>query len=612
MTARPTAAPSPPKHFLADDDILGKAYDARIARRLLAYVRPHLRRIGIAIGLMTLGTLGTLAGPYLIKVALDSGVAAGDMNTLTAALAGYLAANVVLWLAQRAHFIIMARTGQDIIFALRAHLFEHLQGLSLSFYARYSVGRLISRVVGDVSVLREMITWAVVAVVRDVFTLAGLCVAMVMLNWRLSLLTFLVLPVMAVITEFWRKRARETYRDVRRTISWMNGVLNENIHGVRVVQSFAREERNYDYFASEPNQLNLDANLRAARLTALFFPTVDFLGVLAIGLVVWVGGTLILQGADAATLTPGVLAAFVLYIDQFFNPIRDLSQRYNTFQATMAAGERIFELLDTQPDIVERPGAYELPAIEGAVRFDHVDFSYPDAPQIAVLRDVDLDVRPGEMVALVGATGAGKSTFARLLGRFYEVTGGAVRVDGHDVRDVTLASLRRQMGVVLQSTFLFDGTVGDNIRYGRPDATPAEIEEAARAVGAHDFIGRMPQGYDTPVREGGAVLSAGQRQLVSFARALLANPRLLILDEATSSVDTQTEKQIQAALERLLKGRTAFVIAHRLSTVVRADRIIVLDHGRIIEQGTHQDLLARRGRYYELYTMAFAEAEAAE
>jgi ATP-binding cassette subfamily B multidrug efflux pump len=610
MTARSTAAPSPPKHFLSDDDVLGKAYDPRIARRLLHYLRPHVRQISGAIGLMTLGTLGTLAGPYLIKIVLDSGVAAGDMNTLAAALAGYLIANVVLWLAQRAHFIIMARTGQEIIFALRAHLFEHLQTLSLSFYARYSVGRLISRVVGDVSVLREMITWAIVAVVRDVLTLAGLCVAMVLLNWRLSLLTFLVLPVMALITEFWRKRARETYRDVRRTISWMNGVLNENIHGVRVVQSFAREERNYDYFANEPNQLNLDANLRAARLTALFFPTVDFLGVLAIGLVVWVGGTLILQGADAATLTPGVLAAFVLYIDQFFNPIRDLSQRYNTFQATMAAGERIFELLDTQADIVDRPRAHELPAITGAVRFEHVDFSYPDAPQISVLCDVDLDVRPGEMVALVGATGAGKSTFVRLLGRFYEVTGGAVRIDGHDVRDVTLASLRRQMGVVLQSTFLFDGTVGDNIRYGRPDATLAEIEEAARAVGAHEFISRMPQGYDTPVREGGAVLSAGQRQLVSFARALLASPRLLILDEATSSVDTQTEKLIQAALERLLKGRTAFVIAHRLSTVVRADRIIVLDHGQVIEQGTHQELLARRGRYFELYTMAFADTVA--
>lgn len=604
-------AKAPPQHFLADDDVLGKAYDPRIARRLLAYVRPYLREFGAALALMVAGTLSTLAGPYLIKIALDSGVAAGDFRVLAAAVGAYLCAQIVLWLTTRTRIRLMARTGQAIIFDLRARMFAHLQSLSLSFYARYAVGRLISRVVGDVSVLREMITWAVVAVANDLLTLAGLCVAMVALNWQLSLLTFLVLPLMGAVTVVWRRRARETYRDVRRTISWMNGVLNENIHGVRVVQSFSREDRNYAYFAGEPNRLNLEANLRAARLTALFFPTVDFLGVLAIGLVVWAGGTLILQGAGADTLTPGVLVAFVMYIEQFFNPIRDLSQRYNTFQSTMAAGERMFELLDHQPDIVDRPGAYELPVIQGAVRLERVDFSYPDAPQIAVLRDVDLDVRPGEMVALVGATGAGKSTFVRLLGRFYEVTSGAVRIDGHDVRDVTLASLRRQMGVVLQSTFLFDGTVGDNIRYGRPDATQADVEDAARAVGAHEFISRMPQGYDTPVREGGAVLSAGQRQLVSFARALLANPRLLILDEATSSVDTQTEKQIQAALERLLKGRTAFVIAHRLSTVVRADRIVVLDHGRVIEQGTHQDLLARRGRYHELYTMAFADADQA-
>jgi ATP-binding cassette subfamily B multidrug efflux pump len=595
-----------PPHFIADDDVLGKAYDPRITRRLLTYVAPHRRAIGLALVYMFAGTLGTLSGPYLIKVALDNGIAAGDGATLAWAVGGYLAANVVLWLTMRARIVLMAETGQKIIFALRARLFEHLQTLALSFYSRYSVGRLLSRVVGDVGVLREMITWAIVAVANDLITLVGLCVAMLALNWRLSLLTFLVLPLMAVITARWRAHARESYRDVRRTVSWMNGVLNENIQGVRVVQSYSREDRNYDDFVNTVNRTNLDANVHATRVAAYFFPTIDFLGVLAVGLVVWIGGVLILQGGADTSLTPGVLVAFVLYIDQFFNPIRDLSQRYNTFQATMAAGERIFELLDTPADIVDQPDARELPVIDGAVRFEGVGFSYPDAPEIPVLQDIDLDAQPGQMIALVGATGAGKSTLVRLIGRFYEIGAGRLTIDGVDVRDVTLASLRRQMGVVLQTPFLFDGSVGDNIRYGRPGATDEDVVAAARAVGAHDFIMRMAQGYNTPVEEGGAVLSAGQRQLISFARALLANPRILILDEATSSVDTQTERIIQSALERLLAGRTSFVIAHRLSTVVQADRIVVLDHGRVVEQGSHADLLARRGRYYQLYTMAFA------
>jgi ATP-binding cassette subfamily B protein/subfamily B ATP-binding cassette protein MsbA len=598
-----------PEHFRADDDILGKAYDPRIARRLLAYLRPHGRAIALAMALMGAGTFSTLSGPYLIKIALDDGLAAGRPDVLALAVAGYLAVNLLLWITDRSRIILMAKTGQEIIFTLRADLFAHLQSLSLAFFARYSVGRLISRVVGDVGVLREMITWAVVAVARDLLTLVGLCVVMLLLNWRLSLLTFLVLPVMAVITAVWRARARDIYRQLRRSVAWLNGVVNENIQGVRVVQSFSRETHNYDAFAQIVNGTVLDASVHAARLTALFFPAIDFLGVLAVALVIWVGGTLIVGGDES--LTAGVLVAFVLYIEQFFNPIRDLSQRYNTFQSTMAGGERIFELLDTPADIVDRPGARELPPIDGAVEFEQVDFSYPDAPQIAVLREIDLTVRPGEMIALVGATGAGKSTLVRLLGRFYEVSTGALRIDGHDVRDVTLASLRRQMGVVLQSTFLFDGTIGDNIRYGRPEATPDEVVAAAQAVGAHEFVQRLPLGYDTPVEEGGAVLSAGQRQLVSFARALLADPRILILDEATSSVDTQTERIIQAALERLLAGRTSFVIAHRLSTVVRADRIVVLDHGRLVEQGTHAELLARRGRYFDLYTMAFAEQPAA-
>jgi ATP-binding cassette subfamily B protein/subfamily B ATP-binding cassette protein MsbA len=402
--------------------------------------------------------------------------------------------------------------------------------------------------------------------------------------------------------------------------------LQESITGVRVVQSFAREELNYRRFSEEINQNNFEANMAAAKLASLFFPSVDFLGALALALVIWVGGTTFLS----EPVTPGVLVAFVLYIERFFMPIRDLTMRYNTFQATMAAGERVFNLLDTQSNIQDRPDATEIPPIKGAVRFDDVCFGYmqsategeedalpelqtkdervaPVEPQDLVLRHINLAVEPGQTVALVGPTGAGKSTVVRLIGRFYDVDSGCVTVDGIDVRDVTRHSLRSQMGIVLQEPFLFAGTVMDNIRYGRLEATNEEVIEAAAAVGAHAFITKMPQDYESEIEEGGANLSVGQRQLLSFARALLADPRILILDEATSSVDTQTERIIQEALARLLQGRTAFIIAHRLSTITRADKIIVIDDGKIIEQGTHQELLAQRGHYYRLYTRAYAE-----
>ncbi|MBI4788379.1 MAG: ABC transporter ATP-binding protein [Chloroflexi bacterium] len=592
-----------------DDTILGKAYDPQITRRLLAYVGPYKRNLLAALFFMGLATASSIAGPYIVKVALDDGVAQKDAGVLSQAIALYLVASLVMWVGTYLRVRIMAYTGQSIILDLRRELFDHLQALSLGFYSRYAVGRLVSRVMNDVGVLREMITWSVVAVFRDVFDLFGTLFAMLFLNWQLSLVTFLVLPVMAVATEIFRRRMRTAYRLVRSAVGWVNAVLNENIVGVRVVQSFSREDHNYRVFGADVNGNLLRQNNLATLIASIFFPTIDFLGSLALGLVVWLGGLAVLGAvsfAGAAPITAGTLVAFALYIDRFYNPIRDLAQRYNNFQATMASGERIFELLDTPVEVLDAPNARDLPPIRGAVEFDHVGFHYSDDPT-AVLEDIVLNVKAGQTVALVGETGAGKSTMVKLVSRFYDPTEGAVRIDGVDVRTVTQNSLRRQMGVVLQDPFLFSGTIRDNIAYGQLDAPDADIEQAARAVGAHEFIMALENGYNTLVGEGGAILSGGQRQLISFARALLADPGILILDEATSSVDTQTERVIQSALERLFKERTSFVIAHRLSTITRADKIVVLDKGRIVEEGTHAELLERRGRYFELYTMAFME-----
>jgi ATP-binding cassette subfamily B protein/subfamily B ATP-binding cassette protein MsbA len=602
---KPKPIPVPAQHD--DDTIIGKAYDPQIARRLFKYLRPYRVQLLIALFWMTVAMAAFIAGPYLIKVALDSGIAAGNLGVLQQAVALYLIASVVFWLGTFLRVRIMAVTGQNIIFDLRRELFDHLQALSLGFFSRYAVGRLISRVINDVGVLREMITWAIIAVVRDFFDLFGTTIAMLALNWQLTLLTFLVLPLMGVATEIFRRRARESYRRVRSAVGWVNAVLNENIVGVRVVQSFSREDYNYRVFADEVNGNHLRATNHAALIASIFFPTVDFIGSVALALGVWLGGLAVLgQFGIAASFTAGTLVAFALYIDRFFNPIRDLAQRYNTFQATMASSERIFELLDTPIEVRDAPGARAMPPIRGDVTFDRVSFHYSDDPT-PVLEEIDLEARAGQTVALVGETGAGKSTLARLVSRFYDVTEGAVRIDRIDVRAVTQNSLRRQMGIVLQDPFLFSGTIKENIGYGALDASDGAIIAAAQAVGAHEFIMNLEKGYDTLVGEGGAILSGGQRQLISFARALLADPRILILDEATSSVDTQTERIIQAALERLLKGRTSFVIAHRLSTITRADKIVVIDKGRIVEQGTHAELLEKRGRYFELYTMAFAE-----
>jgi len=590
--------PKKDKEFL-EEDYIGRAFDPRIARRIVDYVLPYKWHVILATTAMVLASLSITFRPYVISQAIDRGIVAGDLAALGRLVGLFVGLVVLTQVMTYARIYVMFWTGQNILYDLRLDLFKKLQTFSLAFFSEYKVGQLMSRLTNDVERLQELVTWATLAVVSDLVNLVSIVLIMLNMNARLSLLTFVVLPIMALATALWRVRARDVYRWTRKVIARVNSDLNENITGVRVVQSFSREERNYRRFADQINRENFDANVASARLTAVFFPVVDLLALAATGIVIWYGGTQVL----GEQLTPGLLVAFVMYIERFFWPIRDLARRYNTLQMAMAAGERLFDLLDAEPAIRSPRGAIDPGQLRGAVCFQDVSFSYDDETE--VLQDLSLDVSPGQMVALVGPTGAGKSSLVKLLGRYYDVTAGQVLVDGHDVRRLDLTALRAQMGVVLQETFLFSGSVMDNIRYGRLDATDEEVEVAAKAVGAHDFIVKLPQGYDTEIEEGGAILSVGQRQLLAFARALLADPRILVLDEATSSVDTQTERLIQEAMGRLLKGRTAFVIAHRLSTVTRADQIVVLDGGRLVEQGTHQELLALGGHYFHLYSMAY-------
>ena len=585
-----------------EDEILGKAYDSRLLRRILGYTAPYSRRLTAAIILMVITSLLSVSGPLIIGKAIDDGLRTGDIQQLRGWALLFLTFAAGEWLANRNRISIMAYVGTKVVTDIRSEIFRHLHRLTLSFYNRYSVGRLMSRLISDVGVLQDFITWSITGLFRSGFIISGIVIAMVLLNWRLAILTFAVLPLMVLLTNFWRVRVRTAYRASRLRLSLINGYLNESISGIRVTKSFSRENDNYRYF-DDLNHSFLDANLDATRLAAFFFPSVDFIGTIATALIVGVGGLMVLGDA----LTAGTLVAFALYVERFFDPIRELAQRYNTFQSAMAASERIFELLDTEPEMIDKSDAIELPNIMGRVTFRNVFFGYNESEP--VLHDINLDVSAGERVALVGETGAGKSTIIRLLARFFEVDEGAIMVDGIDLRDVTRKSLRSQLGIVLQDTFLFGGTIQENIRYGRLDASEDEVINAAKAVGADIFINNLPLGYMSDVGEGGVNLSVGQRQIISFARALLADPRILILDEATSSVDTTTEKQIQVAISRLMKGRTSFIIAHRLSTIVNSDKIVVVDKGRIIEMGTHLELLAQKGNYFNLYTMQWAQGE---
>jgi ABC-type multidrug transport system fused ATPase/permease subunit len=561
---------------------------------LARLAKPYKGRTALAIVTLIAYTGVALLPPYLSKLAVDDGIAERNLETLTFVVVAFLVAGVAAFVLSGAQTYFTGWVGERALADLRIRLFDHLQRLSLGYYERNRTGATVSRITNDVEALDQLVTDGISSLVQNTLVLVGTVIVLFLLDWRLALATLIVLPLMGLATAWFRSRSNRAYRRVRERLGVVTATLAEDISGMRVVQSFTREPTSQTTFRGV-NERYRESNYETVILNGLYFPAVDILSSVATAIVLGVGGWLVVEGE----MTVGTLLAFTLYLANFFDPVQQLSQLYNTFLSATAALDRITVVLDEEPEIVDAPDARELARIDGHVHFDHVRFGYGELPD--VLHDFELDVPAGTTVALVGHTGAGKSTIAKLLARFYDPREGRITIDGTDLRGVTQESLRRQLGIVPQEGFLFAGSIADNIAFGRPRATRAEIQAAADAVGADAFIAELSDGYETEVGERGFKLSLGQRQLVAFARALLADPRILILDEATSSVDIGTERRIERGLRRLLTGRTAFIIAHRLSTIRGADLIVVLDHGRIVDAGTHNELVARPGPYRELY-----------
>ncbi|HEX6820914.1 MAG TPA: ABC transporter ATP-binding protein [Candidatus Sulfotelmatobacter sp.] len=649
-----------------EEEVLGKAYDSRLMRRLLTYLRPYGWQVGIALAAIILKSFADVLGPYLVKVAVDRylaptpGAMSGLWNWLDprplkgiAQISGiYFGLLIFTFVLEFLQTYFMQWTGQKVMFDLRSQIFRHLQRMHVGFYDKNPVGRLVTRVTTDVDALNEMFTSGVVSIFEDFFVLAGIVAIMLCMNWKLALITFAVLPLIVVATKIFRDKVRDSYRRIRVAIARINSYLQEHVSGMVVLQLFNRERKAYKRF-SEINRSHMDAYKDAILAYALYYPAVDFFSAIAIACVIWYGGQDVMRAivsksvsiqfdpqhlisfhfvATAASL--GVLIAFTQYSMRFFRPIMDFSEKYNILQSAMAASERIFKLLDAPVEVVS-PAVAKKPQGPGRIEFDHVWFAYRElgeskeregsnghggagSNQLSkieavqpdwVLRDVSFAIEPGETVAVVGHTGAGKTTLISLLMRFYDVQKGAIRMDGVDVKEMDLADLRGRFGVVLQDPFLFTGTIGGNIRLGTERIQDAHVQQAAEDVNLAEFIRELPKGFEEEVRERGSTLSTGQKQLISFARALAHEPKILILDEATSSVDTETEFRVRDALARMVEGRTSLIIAHRLSTIQRADKIIVMHKGQVREMGTHQELLANRGIYYKLYQLQYKDQE---
>ena len=599
---------------LHEEDILGKAYDARLMRRLLGYLRPYRRNVVLASAAIVGHSVVELAPPLLTKLVLDRYIPAGDLGGLAQIAAVYLVVLLASFALEYLQTWTMQLTGQQIMFDLRMQIYRHLQRLDIRFFDRNPVGRLMTRVTSDVDALNELFTAGVVSVCGDLVTLAGIMAVLVWMDWRLALVAFSVLPLVALIAHWFRTNVRQSYRNVRTLLARINTFLQERITGMTTVQLFRREARDYQTFDAI-DRAHRDANVESIFYYAVFYPAVELVSALAASLIIWRGGSWMLEGS----LTLGSLVAFFQYSQRFFRPISDLSEKFNVLQGAMASSERIFALLDTPVEIASGPGARasglersdpdrgSRPPDPGTIRFEHVTFAY--VPGDPVLKDVSFEVTPGRRVGIVGATGSGKTTIMNLLLRFYDVQQGRITIDGVDIREMDLDALRGMFGMVLQDVHLFSGTIADNVRLGDPAIDDAAVRRAIEAVHANRFVDRLPHGMETMVAERGASLSVGQKQLLSLARALVFNPPVLILDEATSSVDTETELLIRDALDVIMQGRTTIAIAHRLSTIQHMDRILVLHKGQLRESGTHDELLAQRGIYHRLFQLQFQSAE---